>query len=271
MKRLSLILSAGIFLLASSIDARDMGMWAIGGLVNYHQPTGPLNGWYSGDLKYGVNVSYVISPRLTTEVEYHYSKFRSSNLPGRTFAYHGRQVPSPDADSKMTWNSVSSNWLWFFRENAETMSDRKWSPYLGLGLGFYDYSHKVKHGLIIPTNPNIPEEVDDGRVQVLLVYPGSPDLDASTMTEAQKNSIGQVVNGQVLLYGKEPTEDTRTAWTIPVSAGVEGSIGASYGIDLRVRYNLIFGEINPLTSWGLNKAFPIWTLDAGVSFKYYFD
>ena len=89
------------------------------------------------------------------------------------------------------------------------------------------------------------------------MYPGSPDLDASTMTEAQKKSIGLIDNGQVLLYGKEPTEDTRTAWTIPVSAGFEGSLGASYGLDFRVRYNLIFGEVNPLTAWGMHKAFPI--------------
>ncbi len=271
MKRF-LALYAGVFLFAvSSVDARDADLWAIGGLLSYHQPTASLSGWYAGDLKYGLNVSYVVSPRLTTEVEYHYSKFRNSNLPGRTFEYRGRQVPSPDADSEMTWNSVASNWLWFFRENAETMSDRKWSPYLGLGLGFYDYSHRVKHGLIIPTNPNIPEEVDRGGVRVLLVYPGSPDLDASAMTEAQKKSIGLIVNGQVLLYGKEPTEDTRTAWTIPVSAGFEGSLGSSYGLDFRVRYNLVFGEVNPLTAWGMNKAFPIGTVDAGVSFKYYFE
>ena len=76
-----LVLYAGVFLFAvSSADARDADLWAIGGLVNYHQPTGPLSGWYAGDLKYGLNVSYVISPRLTTEVEYHYSKFRNSNL-----------------------------------------------------------------------------------------------------------------------------------------------------------------------------------------------
>ncbi len=274
MKKLSLILFAGIFSVASCVDARDTGMWAVGGLVSYHQPTGSLNGWYAGDLKFGVNVSYVISPRLTTEIEYHYSKLGRSNLPGRTFTYReGRQVPSPDADSEMTWNSVSSNWLWFFRENAETMSDRKWSPYLGLGLGFYNYSHKVR-GLIYPSQGRIPNELSGsstGNVRVVLVYNGSPDLDAQTMTEEQRSNIGQVVNGEVLLWGLPPTEDTRTAWTIPISAGVEGSMGASYGIDFRVRYNLIFGEINPLTAWGLNKAFPMGTLDAGVSFKYYFD
>lgn len=271
MKKLSLILFAGIFSVASSVDARDTGRWAVGGSVNYHQPTGALNGWYAGDLKFGVNVSYVISPRLTTEVEYHYSKLGRSNLPGRTFAYSGgRRVSTPDADSEMMWNSVSSNWLWFFRENAETMSDRKWSPYLGLGLGFYDYSHKVS-GLIYPSQGNIPEEL--GSVRILLVYPGHPDPARNTQnfSEEQKDNIGRVINGQVMLTGLLPTEDTRTAWTIPISAGVEGSMGASYGIDFRVRYNLVFGEINPLTAWGLNKAFPIGTLDAGVSFKYYFD
>ncbi len=271
MKKLCMFLCAGIFLFTASVDARDSGKWAIGGLVNYHLPTGALGGWYSGALKYGLNVSYVISPRLTTEVEYHYSAFNDSNLPGRTFEYRGRQVLSPAADSEMKWNSVSSNWLWFFKEDAETMSERKWSPYLGMGLGFYDYSHKVS-GLIYPGNGTIPNELSGaGNVQVVLVYNGSPGLDARNMTEAQKNSIGQVVNGQVLLYGLVPTEDTRTAWTVPLSAGFEGSMGTSLGFDLRVRYNLIFGEINPLTSWGLNKAFPMGTVDAGISFKYYFN
>lgn len=270
LKRFSLILFAGVFLVASYVDARDTGMWAVGGLVQYHQPTGPLNGWYAGDLKLGVNVSYVISPRLTTEVEYHYSKFGRSSLPGRTFNYiGGRQVPTPEADSEMTWNSVASNWLWFFRENAEQMSERKWSPYLGLGLGFYDYSHKVS-GLIYPSQA-IPDALSG--LRVLLVYPGHPDPTRNTQnfSEDQKDDIGRVINGQVMLDGLVPTEDTRTAWTIPVSAGIEGSMGASYGLDFRIRYNLVFGEINPLTSWRLNKAFPIGTLDAGVSFKYYFD
>lgn len=273
LKRVFLILCAGIFLFATSADAREPGNWAIGGLVDYHLPTGALGGWYSGALKYGVNVSYVVSPRLTAEVEYHYSVFNDSNLPGRTFEYSDRQILSPAADSEMKWNSVSSNWLWFFKEDAETMSERKWSPYLGLGLGFYDYSHKVS-GLIYPGNGIIPNELSGtstGNVQVLLVYNGSSDLDARNMTEAQKNSIGTVVNGTVLLYGLVPTEDTRTAWTIPLSVGVEGAMGANFGIDLRLRYNLVFGEINPLTSWGLDKAFPIGTVDAGVSFKYYFE
>ena len=272
MKRAICLVFALCLSLASSVDARDPGKWAVGGLLNYHLPLGALGGWYAGALKYGLNVSYVISPRLTTEVEYHHSAFNDSNLPGRTFEYRGRQVASPSADSDMKWNSVSSNWLWFFKEDVETMSERKWSPYLGMGLGFYDYSHKVS-GLIYPGNGVIPNEVSggSGSVDVVLVYNGSPGVDARTMTEAQKNSIGTVSNGQVLLYGLVPTEDTRTAWTIPLSAGFEGSMGTNFGVDLRVRFNMIFGEIGPLTAWGLNKAFPMSTVDAGVSFKYYFE
>ena len=41
-----LVLYVGVFLFVSSADARDAGLWAIGGLLNYHQPTGPLSGWY---------------------------------------------------------------------------------------------------------------------------------------------------------------------------------------------------------------------------------
>jgi len=267
-----MILCAGFLLYNTSADARDQDKWAIGGLVNYHLPMGSLGGWYSGALKYGVNVSYVISPRLTTEVEYHYSKFGDSNLPGRTFQYRGRQIPSPSADSEMKWNSVASNWLWFFKENSETMSEQRWSPYLGLGLGFYDYSHKVR-GLIYPGNGIIPNELSGTAtsVDVVLVYNGSSDQDARTLTEAQQNNMGIVQGGRVLLWGLVPTEDTRTAWTIPISAGAEGSLGTNFGLDVRVRYNLIFGEVNPLTAWDLHKSFPISTIDAGVSIKYYFD
>ena len=272
MKKLCMVLCAGLFLFATSADARDVGKFAIGGVIDYHKPTGALSGWYSGSFKYGLNLSYVISPRLTAEVEYNYSKFGDSNLPGRTFDYGGRQVPSPAADSEMTWNSVGSNWLWFFKEGDETMAEERWSPYLGLGLGFYDYSHKVR-GLIYPGNGIIPNELSGSTasVNVQLVYNGSSDVDASNMTEAQKSSIGTVANGEVLLWGLVPTEDTRTAWTIPVSIGMEGSVTPSLGLDLRLRYNLIFGEVNPLTAWDLHKAFPIGTIDVGVSLKYYFD
>ena len=58
---------------------------------------------------------------------------------------------------------------------------------------------------------------------------------------------------------------------LPISAGAEGSLGTNFGLDVRVRYNLIFGEVNPLTAWDLHKSFPISTIDAGVSIKYYFD
>ena len=135
MKRF-LLFFAGVFLFVSSADARDTGLWAIGGLLNYHQPTGPLSGWYAGDLKYGLNVSYVVSPRLTTEVEYHYSKFRNSNLPGRTFEYKGRQVSSPEADSEMTWNSVASKLAVVFQGKCRDNVRTEVVSLSGFGPGF---------------------------------------------------------------------------------------------------------------------------------------
>ena len=173
----------------------------------------------------------------------------------------------------MKWNALATNWLWYFREVEDATERTRRSPYAMLGVGFYDYTHKVK-GLIYPGNGVIPSQlrVNSGSsVDLQLVYPGSSPLDAASLTQLQKDQMGTVINNQVTLVGLVPTEDTRTAWTVVLGLGVEQALSENLAVDIRGRYNVVFGEISPLLSWGLDKVFPITLLDVGVSLKLYFE
>ncbi len=277
MKRAIYFTFASLLLCTSSAYARDaVGQWGIGGFFSYHMPLTTLSDWYGNTPKYGGSISYVVSPRLTTEVEFHRSVFSNSALPDKTFDYRGRQIVSPAADSKMRFLSLSSNWLWYFKSSeGRELAGGQRSPYLMLGVGFYDYKQEVS-GLIYPGNSRIPNGLNqqgyDSSLDVTLVYPGAPGTgDASQYTTDELKGLGTVTGNSVLLYGLVPTTDTRTAWTMVSGIGVENSLSESVALDVRGRLNVSFGDYTPFLAWGLDRPFPIITFDVGVNLKFYFE
>ena len=65
----------------------------------------------------------------------------------------------------------------------------------------------------------------------------------------------------------EPITDTRTALSFNAGTGVQFAIGEKASLDLRLRYNLVLGELRPFLAWDIEKTFPFHLLDIGVGFK----
>ena len=105
-------------------------------------------------------------------------------------------------------------------------------PYLTLGAGLYDYSSKVS-GLIFP-----------GQVPSGSGAPPDPTVI------------------------QEPINDTRTSFSANFGGGVQFGLGDKAALDLRVRYNVVMGELRPFLVWGVEKTFPFNLIDIGVGFKF---
>lgn len=110
------------------------------------------------------------------------------------------------------------------------LSESGANPYLVGGVGFFGFTHKVS-GLIFPGQTGT-------------------SIDQSIQLEAY--------------------EDQVPALTFTVGGGASIASSERFLIDVRVRYNVVFGELRPLEDWGLNKAFPMQALDVLVGVKMFF-
>jgi opacity protein-like surface antigen len=219
---------------ASKIQSQETtGRWGVGTFVDYNRATFQLKDWYaSGRSQVGGVFTYVASSKVTVEVEYHRSRFDHGSLEKRTFTWTVDNKPyaSPNAVSKMKLNSFLVNTL-IHKGSSRIVGSGNYSPYLTVGIGFYDYKTDVRG----------------------LIYPG------------QKTAP---LNMGLLL---EPFSDTQTALGANFGIGVEAFIFENIAVDLRGRYNVLLGELRPMEAWGLKgQTFPMqfWNLRAGV--KFYF-
>ena len=225
---------ACLFFLTGATSAQEMGdHWGIGAFLDYNRSTFRLKDWYeSGRGEVGVVFTYVTDPRLSVEVEYHRSKFDSGTLEARAFTW------SVDGKAYVSPNAVSQMRINSFLVNAiirkrDSRMLQRWgySPYLAVGAGFYDYATDVR-GLIFPGQKLSP-------------------LDETLELEA--------------------FSDTRTALGGNVGLGVEAYVFDNISVDVRVRYNVLLGELRPMEAWGLvGQTFPMqfWNLRGGMRFYF---
>lgn len=68
----------------------------------------------------------------------------------------------------------------------------------------------------------------------------------------------------------EPFTDQRFALGINAGLGVEAFVIDNVAVDLRARYNMMFGDLRPLEDWELSGTFPLQMLDFGAGIKFYF-
>ena len=88
-----------------------------------------------------------------------------------------------------------------------------------------------------------------------------------------KNDVsGLLWPGQTgdLVLQMDPFTDQRYALGINVGLGVEAFIIENVAVDLRARYNMMFGDLRSLEDWELSQAFPLQMLDFGAGVKFYF-
>ena len=63
--------------------------------------------------------------------------------------------------------------------------------------------------------------------------------------------------------------DKVAALTFSFGGGISIVGSEQFVIDLRLRYNVIMGELRPLEDWGLEKVFPMQAMDLVGGIKYY--
>ena len=104
------------------------------------------------------------------------------------------------------------------------------SPYFAVGTGFYAYRTKVEN----------------------LIYPGQAVAP---------------LNESLLLPDQA---DVRTALGLNVGLGGSLPIGTQMALDVRARYNVIFGYLRPHLAWGISQTSFFQMADLGVGLKVYF-
>jgi opacity protein-like surface antigen len=236
MRNFKVFSMAGLFLLISAsvtFGQEGAGRWGVGTFVDYNRAIFKLKDWYgSGRSQVGGVFTYVASSKASVEVEYHRSQFNHGSLEKRPFTWTVDNKPylSPNAVSKMKINSFLVNVL-VRKGTARTFGSGNYSPYLTVGVGFYDYKTDVRG----------------------LIYPGQRTAPLNT--------------GLLL----EPFSDTQAALGANLGIGLEAFIFDNIAVDLRGRYNVLLGELRPMEAWGLKgQTFPMqfWNLRGGL--KVYF-
>jgi hypothetical protein len=227
-----LVLCLGALLASPPAGAASLeGAWGLGLSADLNAPVLGLRNWYSQGPKLGIALHRVTGSKRSIELEYHYSKFTGGAIEKTAFTWgvDGNQYSSPKAKADMTFNGVAMNFVFHFPRSGQELSGEGSVPYFVFGAGFYDYRHKVSG----------------------LVYPGQ--------------KVKPLVKNKEL----NPIEDTRTAASLSVGGGVQIFVSEKAAIDLRGRYNFIFGQLRPFRDWGLKSTFPFSIIDIGVGLKFY--
>lgn len=246
-----LCLGLGVLLLASQMaSAQDLrGKWGVGGFIAYNTPLYSFGERWDGNAdKWGINLSYVSSNRITMELEYHNAKFDDGILETRPFtwgvtnlAYASEDI-NPDSEYSMKFNSLLLSAVVHFRRDRQ-MDEGSFSPYIVVGAGFYDHLATAKN----------------------ILWPGQNEGEALA-AGAGVDAAGLTLPAVVMA----PQEDTRTALAIAAGVGLEAFLTPTIAIDTRLRYHFMLTELRPYDAWLLNKVFPLQMMDLTAGFKFYF-
>ena len=231
-------------------QAQDLqGRWGVGGFKAYNIPMYTFGErWDGSTAKWGFNLSYVSSSRLTMEVEYHNAKLDNGVLETQPFTWGptGKDYASGDINTDssydMKFNSLLLSGIVPFRKDR-SMDEGSFSPYLVVGAGFYDHLASASN----------------------IVWPGQTEGDAKAAgggLDADGDQIPAVVMAR--------QEDTRTALTATVGFGLEAFLTPTIALDIRGRYHFMVSELRPYDQWLLNKVFPLQMIDIAAGVKMYF-
>ncbi len=229
MKNVFSILCIVVLLPNAQATARE-GAFGAGGFFDFYIPVFNFKDMYDSGTKFGGTAHYIYHKRKMVEVEFHHARFNNGSLETRTFSFSdGKDYTSPQAKASMTINSINANWLFALREQGFGQGT---TFYLTFGAGLHDYSSKVS-GLIFP-----------GQIP---------------------SGAGAPPDPTILL---EPIDDTRTAFSASFGGGVQIGMGDKAALDVRLRYNIVMGELRPFLIWGIEKTYPINLIDIGAGIKF---
>lgn len=231
-------------LIASPAGAQEVGRWAVGGNVSLNQPLGSFRDYTSTTGKFGLNFSYVVSPRVTVEMEYQRTKDSSAGLEGAEFTWfiNNLRYVDPDVSHEVDWHIVSFNGIVRLGDRP-MLTAEQWNPYITVGAGFYRYDSHVSN----------------------LVWPGQAASGGDALIDPQGNA-----SGPDNTLSLPDTHDRRAALSINAGLGLEAFIISNVSLDLRARYHLTIGDLRPFNDFGLFQTFPLQQMDIGAGFKFYF-
>lgn len=226
---------AGLALLASSTEGwgqEAAKKWGLGTFLSYNMPVFKLKERFSPTKKYGGSWQYSVTPKLYMELEYHRSVFLNGKLAKRSFKW---AVDNKYYASPQATSELKFNSvslnLMVFYPKAPRFAAKKRAHYIEVGLGYYGYDSR---------NLNF-------------LYPGQTVAPLNTSLVLQ------------------PQVDAKTALSVNVAYGVQAFVVDNVAIDLRLRYNMVIGDLRPMYDWGVeNKTFPMHLLDIGAGVKFYF-
>lgn len=230
--------------LAVPASAQEVGRWAVGGSFSLNQPLFALRDYTGTTGKFGLNFSYVVSPRISVEFEYQRTKDEDAGLEGAEFVWFidSRRYVDPDVSHEVDWNILAFNAIVRLGDRP-MLTAEQWNPYLTLGAGFYRYNSQVSK----------------------LVWPGQAT--AVTGNSSLDPNGGPGPDNALSL---PDSHDRRAALTVNMGLGLEAFIIQNVSLDIRARYHLSVGDLRPFNDFGLFQTFPIQQMDIGAGFKFYF-
>jgi opacity protein-like surface antigen len=222
-----------LLFVSAGVQAQET-KWGIGGFVDFNIPFLQLRERFSNTPKYGATLNFVRSKAVTIEIEYHYSRF-GDGKPGAepfTWSVDGKTYTSPNAESSLTFNSVTINALIFLGEENRSrgFAAKEYRFYVLVGGGFYRYK-MVNKDLVFPGQTSLP-------IDLTLVM--------------------------------DPQVDQRYTLGADFGVGLEAFVTDNLSFDLRGRYNFVVGELRPMLFYEQDRTRPLQLVDFGVGMKFYF-
>ena len=233
------LLLIGAFLLTCLVSGVEARKWGVGTFLSYNKPLLSLGEQFSPVKKYGVSGHLEVNPKLYMELEYHRSKFRNGKIQdiAFTWAVDGKDYLSPLASSNLSFDSMAMNLLIFYPKEP-AFEAKSFAHYIEVGTGFYHYKGETRN----------------------LIYPGQTGIELPSGEKVLDTS-------QVL----QPQIDQRTALALNAGYGVQAFVLDNLAVDIRGRYNIVFGDLRSHGDWGWeNKTFPMHLIDIGAGLKFYF-
>ena len=196
-----------------------------------------------------MNLTYVVSPKVSVEFEYLQTKDDHGSLEDRHFVWvlgDNNVYKSPDVINTMTWNNLAFNAIVRLGDRP-VLTAEMWNPYVTLGGGFYKYHSHVEN----------------------LVWPGQ----AFVVEGGESLNAPDPGPSRELIF--PPYDDVRHALSFNAGVGLEAFIIKNVSLDVRMRYHLSVGELRPINDYldaddqGITQTFPLPQWDLGGGIKLY--
>ena len=193
--------------------------WRLGGFANLYVPISNFRQMYAEGAKFGGSIEYAFDNRRRVEIEYHHARFSDGKMESRDLLVGS--LTSPNAKSDMTFNGLAANWLFAIHEEGFGQNA---SPYLTVGVGYYDYSSKVS-GLVFPEDTSLEiEPSNDTRTAASANFGGGVQIALGSKVALDLRARYNLVVGELRPFLAWGVEHTFPFSLIDIGAGLKISL-----------------------------------------------